>query len=220
MTDTLRSYFTPQANAENAAAMSAYMKDMFPFFGIKSPERKEVIRQFWKENEVPPVEDLPAITRALWEQPEREFQYFGMELWEKYKKNWTESHIEEIEYMISHKSWWDTVDFLATHLVADYFQKFPFQVTPITQKWMASGNMWLQRSCILFQLNYKQKTDKELLYSFIIPLSTSKEFFIQKAIGWSLRQLAKREPETVQTFVANHPLMPLSTREALKHVEE
>jgi 3-methyladenine DNA glycosylase AlkD len=83
---------------------------------------------------------------------------------------------------------------------------------------MASGNFWLQRVCLVFQLNYKGKTDRDLLANVIIPLAGSKEFFIQKAIGWALRQFARYDADWVRDFVATNNLAPLSKREAMKHI--
>lgn len=220
MIQQLRTYYEPYRNPTNAAAMTAYLKGLFPFFGMNSPKRREINRLFLLENTMPNVETLSELTKEAWLQDERDFQHFMMEFWEKYKKEWTEETIVDFEYMISNKSWWDTVDFIATHLVGKYFLLFPHQIQPITEKWMTSGNMWLQRACLIFQLHYKEKTDIDLLYAFILQLNTSKEFFIQKAIGWALRQLAKREPETVRKFVLANKLMPLSKREALKHIGE
>jgi 3-methyladenine DNA glycosylase AlkD len=118
------------------------------------------------------------------------------------------------EELITQKSWWDTVDALAAWQVGDYFKKYPDQIIPYTNKWMDSGNMWLQRTCLIFQLKYKEETDFELLKSLIIPLSDSKEFFIQKAIGWALREYSKLFPQRVMDFASNQPMAKLSYREA------
>jgi 3-methyladenine DNA glycosylase AlkD len=118
--------------------------------------------------------------------------------------------------MITQKSWWDTVDFIAATMVGNYFKKYPEMIKPVTDKWMVSQNMWLQRSCLLFQLKYKAEVNTDLLASFILSLSVSREFFITKAIGWSLRQYSKFDPQWVINFVSKNSLQPLSKREALR----
>ena len=70
----------------------------------------------------------------------------------------------------------------------------------------------------MFQKSYKKDTDTELLSKYILNCNKSKEFFIQKAIGWSLREYAKTNPSWVKEFVNNNTLAPLSKREALKHI--
>ena len=100
------------------------------------------------------------------------------------------------------------------------FTNYPELIVPFTEKWMTSGNMWLQRTAILFQLKYKSQTDTELLFKYIIALDGSKEFFINKAIGWALREYSKTNPDIVIKFVTGHKLAPLSKREALKVINK
>ena len=83
---------------------------------------------------------------------------------------------------------------------------------------MNSENMWLQRVCLIFQLSYRKETDTELMFGYMRQLTHSKEFFIQKAIGWALRQYARTDADAVRNFVENTPMSPLSKREALKHI--
>lgn len=210
--------FTEAQNPKNAIPMKAYMKNKFEYLGIKTPERRELSKPFLTKTSLPAVDDLWPIIKELWEQPEREYQYFAQGLFAKYlhyvKKDW----IDLYESLIIHKSWWDTVDFVAGTLVGDYFMKFPDSIPSVTKKWMQSGNIWLQRSCILFQLKYKKDTDTALLTSFIKPLSDSKEFFIAKAIGWALREYSKTNPDWVLEFVEKNSLQPLSKREAIRRI--
>ncbi len=206
------------ASAENAAPMKAYLKNRFEFFGIKSPERREIFRAFLAENDLPRVEDLEEIIIRLFDLPQREFHYFAIELAGKFKTDWTENSLELFEKMIAAKSWWDSVDSINSVCIKPYFQKFPERRFEITQKWIESENIWFQRLSVIFQLGLKDKTDVELLFRNILQLSRSKEFFVQKAIGWALRDLARTKTETVKTFVAENDLKPLSKREALKNL--
>jgi len=201
---------------EKAAQMSSYMRNMFPFFGISSPERKEIFRQFIKDKGTPAIEEITGIVKALYDRPEREFHYFAMVLADRLSKKMDRNGFKLFDYMVVNKSWWDTVDFIAANSIGSYFRVHSDLILPVTTKWMDSGNIWLQRSCILFQLKYKRATDLELLYSFIGRLNGSDEFFIQKAIGWFLREYSKTDPDEVQRYVSSHCLKPLSRREALR----
>ena len=194
------------------------MKDQFEFFGIQSKQRRELQREFMKKENLPALEQVEDIVKELWELPQREFQYFAMELLEKYMKKVDRDIVTLFEYMILTKSWWDTVDMIAARLVGPVFSRFDDLIVPYTEKWMYYGDMWLQRSAILFQLKYKKKTDTELLFNYIRALADSKEFFIQKAIGWTLREYSKTDPKAVVKFVQSTTLAPLSKREALKVV--
>ncbi|WP_343223684.1 DNA alkylation repair protein [Paenibacillus oenotherae] len=206
------------SDEDKAVAMAAYMRDQFPFLGIKSPERVEATRQFLKEKGTPELEELDAIVRALWKLPEREYQYTALLLMEKRLKKLDASWIGLLEMMITTASWWDTVDIIAGKLVGGLFGRYPELIPEYGDKWIASDNLWLRRSALLFQLGYKGKTDKDLLFGYIRQCADEEEFFIRKAIGWALREYAKTDEHAVRAFVKETPLSALSVREALKRI--
>ncbi|NJN41544.1 MAG: DNA alkylation repair protein [Flammeovirgaceae bacterium] len=216
---SLSAEFKRHANPKIAEGQKAYMKDHFEFYGIKAPVRREIQKPFLVRNFLPPKEKLEGLTKKLWEMNEREYQLFGQELVSKYSKNFSEDDIILLEYMVTHKSWWDTVDFIASHLIGEYFKLYPRLRKKKTREWLASDNIWLQRSALLFQLNYKDKLDTDLLESIIKPLLGSKEFFINKAIGWMLRQYSRTNSQWVLSYVNRTPLHSLSRREALRLIK-
>ena len=209
--------FKQHEDKNRAVSMAKYMKNKFEYFGIPSPLRREISKPFLKKDKLPDIVQIPEIITELWARPQRELQYVAMELLQKYGKrapsHWIDLYVE----LITTKSWWDTVDGLAAWQIGDHFNRFPSQIIPYTMQWMDSGNVWLQRTCLIFQLRYKKNTDFELMKSFIVPLSGHTDFFIRKAIGWALRQYAKVNPEDVKEFVSSQELSNLSKREALKH---
>jgi 3-methyladenine DNA glycosylase AlkD len=220
-------YFQPlaetyqqNAHPENAHWMKKYMKNQFEFFGIKTPDRTRINREFFAGQGLPDSRELETIVDSLMFQPQREFHYFAISLTGKMKKQWTEESWKMMEKMLLTNSWWDTVDALAAGTCGEYFKKYPQLAGEVTGTWNRHDNMWLVRSSILYQLKYKEKTDAERLFGYIRPHLESKEFFIQKAIGWALRQYARTNPEAVLAFANTHPLAPLSRREALKHLGE
>jgi 3-methyladenine DNA glycosylase AlkD len=208
--------FNKNSNLDVATPMAKYMRNKFLYFGIKSPLRKEISKPFLLKNNLPAIQDAPKVINQLWDQPQRELQYFALELLQKYSKTSPADWIDLYEELIIKKSWWDTVDGIAAWNVGDHFQKYPDQIFSYTSKWMNSENMWLQRTCLIFQLRYKGQTDFELMKTFILLLSSSREFFIRKAIGWALRQYSKVDPQVVKEFVAQQPMSNLSKREATK----
>lgn len=219
----MRSYIVPlhkllsqNAHPENPIHMKQYMKDQFEFFGIKSVERKKLTRKFFTAQGIPSKHDYKEVIQELWDLPQREFQYAALDILEHLVKKRIQVKIELLEYLIMTKSWWDTVDWMATRIVGVCFRQNPELITQTYSRWMEIDNIWLQRVCILFQLKYKEKTDVKLLFSTIQELSGSEEFFIQKAIGWALREQLKIDPAVVQKFVDENELAPLSRREALK----
>ena len=128
----------------------------------------------------------------------------------------SEEFIDFYEELIQTKSWWDSVDWIRK-FVGVHFQRFPHLIIPVTEKWMATNNIWLQRICLIFQLTYKEKTNFELMKKYILQLAGSKEFFIQKGAGWALRQYSKTNANGVFDFININPqLAPLTKREGLK----
>lgn len=215
----LQAAFKQNANAENASAMLAYMKGQFAFYGIKSPERREITKSFLAEFGQPVPFD-PEVYHALWNAEQREYQMFALDLLRKQAKKVEKADLGLIEELITTKSWWDTVDGLANWVCGPYFQKFPDQRDKIIPVWVKSDNMWLRRSSIIFQLGFKQKTDFNLLKKNIELNLGNKEFFINKAIGWSLREFGKTEPELVRDYAESmkEKFHPLSYREAVKNL--
>lgn len=215
----LRNFLKSHGNPENVKPMEAYMKNQFKFFGIKTPNRRALVKGFFKEIGMPSIEQLEKYIPILWQQPEREVQFTAQEIVGKYMKIATPDKIELYEYMIVNKSWWDTVDYIAIWLVGTLFKNYPEMIDGHVERWMASGNLWLQRTAILFQNNYKEQTNEDLLFSLCERLGSEKEFFIRKAIGWALREYAYTNPQAVLEFVNSHELSPLSKREAIKRIQ-
>lgn len=219
-TSGLLGLFAKNAQAAEAGKMKAYMRNQFDYFGIKSPVRKELVKQYVAENGKPPAAQLEAIVHDLWQCPQRECQYVAMEWYFSGRKQYEEDSGAFIEYLIREKSWWDTVDFLAAKVAGYYFEKFPEQKTGLLPQWINSDYMWLRRSSLLFQLKYKQKTDTALMSHIIEQNLHDNEFFIKKAIGWLLREYGKTNPQWVQDFVAQHKLKALSEKEALRIIKK
>ena len=215
---SLKTLFEQNANPTQAGPMKKYMRDQFEYLGIKSPQLKTFVRQVIKENGLPSFEELDIVIRELWDLPQREYQYLAISLMERMEKKLPSSAIKTLEYMILHKSWWDTVDNIS-HIVGVHFKRYPDVREKYLTKWRASKDFWLRRTAILFQLDYKEETDFDLLSDIIQENLGSNEFFINKAIGWSLRQYARIDPKAVKKFVKSTPLHPLSRREAMKHLE-
>lgn len=217
---SLEKAFTENSNIKNAVAMSKYMKNKFTFFGIKTEERRRVFKNIWAENEKEVLENTRKIALLLYSKNEREFHYCAIELLIKnLKNNYQAEDIELVEKLIITNSWWDSVDVIAKFILGGYLLQFPLETNTVINRFSSSDNMWLNRSAILFQLGYKEKTNFDLLKSVCDKHKSSTEFFIQKAIGWALREYAKTNPEAVQDFVSICNLKKLSEKEALKNIK-
>jgi len=211
----VRSTFRKQGNPEIAQGQMAYMRHQFEFFGLKAPIWMALTKEIHRTNGLPEEEDLQQLARLCLADDHRELHYFALETVQKSLKKQPADFLTFLEELVTTRSWWDTVDWLAK-LIGIHLLRFPELRQAACARWLASGNIWLQRISMIFQLNYRQKTDTVLLFHNIRQLAGSKEFFIQKGAGWALRQYAKTDPEAVKAFVAHNHLAPLTRREALK----
>ncbi|MEO7175859.1 MAG: DNA alkylation repair protein [Saprospiraceae bacterium] len=201
-----------------AVAMSKYMRDLFPFFGVNSPMRKQIVKDFIADIGKPSIDDIPGLFELLWETPQREAQYLVRDLGEKYLKNSSPSWFPMYESFISRKSWWDTIDFVVPALMYPILSEDQDLRYEASERWNQSDNLWLVRASLIYQLKFKEKIDFEQLKRFILNHAESKEFFVQKAAAWALRQHAYLDSQAVIDFVQSTNLPSLTKREALKHV--
>ncbi len=209
----------PHRNEARAKAMSAYMRNQFPFLGIVSPKRKLLTKTAFLETGALKKPFDETLVLELWASPEREYQYVACDYLECFRKKLELQHLDLLERLVLTKSWWDTVDSLV-HNVGAIGLKYP-ESTPILERWAQTENFWLRRAAILHQLGLKSKTDESKLFKFILENAHDSEFFIRKAIGWALREYSYVNPEAVKNFVLEHQheLSSLSKREALKALE-
>lgn len=215
----LETAFQENHHPENAFAMAKYMRNHFSFFGIKTENRRLIFKTLCKENSKEIGENSRAIASELLSKTQRELHYCAIEiLIKQLKGNYKKEDIQLIEKFIVTNSWWDSVDTIAKYILGEYLQEFPLETENVIERFSNSENMWLNRSAILYQLGYKQKTNFDLLQSECEKHKNSNEFFIQKAIGWALREYAKTNPQAVKNYVANTNLKPLSRKEALKNI--
>lgn len=215
----VRDTFREKGNPEMAQTQMWYLRNQFEFFGLKMPQWMALTKEIHQQNGIPEDEDLKTLARLCFEDDHREMHYFALQTVEKALKKQPPEFIDFLEELILSRSWWDTVDWV-NKLVGQHFRRFPELTRPVTERWMDSGNMWLQRVCLIFQLTYKDKTDTALLFDYVQRVAGSKEFFLQKGAGWALRQYSRTDPEAVRQFVATHRLAPLTRREALRLIKD
>ncbi len=209
--------FIENRNEDNAKYMKAYMKDNFEYLGIKTPLRKELEKEFLKEKSKEALIDKELV-RELWRNEYREFQYVALDYLVKQKKKLQKEDITFIRELIVTKPWWDTIDLIASHLVGEICKKYPELINEYILNWSTDENMWIRRTAILYQLKYKQDTDRNILEKVIKYNIEDEEFFIRKAIGWALREYSKTNKDWVSEFVANNRLSKLSEKEASKYL--
>jgi 3-methyladenine DNA glycosylase AlkD len=222
----LTEFFEPFRNTKRAQTASAYMRDQFPFIGMRTEIRRSAQKSWIDslktlEDRTPDsYRDRWLIIRALWEKEERDYQHVAIDLLNSWpKKFFFEDDAIELEWILNQKSWWDSIDSIASNYLGKWALVFPEKARETFEKWRYHESFWLQRSCLIYQLKYKDEVDSAYLENLIQQMNDNKEFFIQKAIGWSLRQLSKYKPEEVVQILSNNPIKGLALREASKYLD-
>jgi 3-methyladenine DNA glycosylase AlkD len=203
--------------------MQAYMKSEMPFLGVPSTPMRAAVRAVFAGHGLASAEQWRKDVLGLWRgATHREERYAALVLCgdRRAKAFQRMDALPMYEELIVTGAWWDYVDDIAAHRLGAVLEHEPKPMRAAMLKWSRDEDMWKRRASIICQLTFKQETDLELLYACIEPSLESKEFFLRKAIGWSLRQYAKTDPREVKRYVkANEArLSGLSRREALKNL--
>jgi 3-methyladenine DNA glycosylase AlkD len=217
--DRLVRTYAAARDPERAASAAAYMRDQFRFLGLPAPTQRALSRSVTAGLPAPDEDDLRTVALACWELDEREYQYFAC--------GWLRSHVRvpgpgflaTARTLITTKSWWDTVDSLATRFVGGLVRRHPVLAGEM-DAWAADANLWLVRTAILYQLHYGAETDTDRLFGYCTRQAGHPDFFVRKAIGWALRHYARTDPDAVRRYLADNAdrLSGLSIREASKHL--
>ncbi len=204
-------------NAEVALQMARYMRNQFSFLGIKTPERRAITSPYFKEAKLSQEIDW-AFVEACWNKPYREAQLVAIDYLKDMEKHLVLADIEKIKSLLIKKSWWDTVDGFH-RMIGDMALRYP-EIEELMIQWSLDKNIWLRRIAINHQMLQKEKVDTDLLKEILDNNLGQEEFFINKAIGWMLRDYSKTNPTWVRDYIAanKEKLSKLSIREGSKYL--
>ncbi|MDF1489891.1 DNA alkylation repair protein [Tessaracoccus caeni] len=215
--DALLADFREHADPVKADGMRAYMRDQFDFLGVPTPLRKTLTKVSFAESRTAAAVDWGFVD-ACWECPYRELQYVAVGYLSTVSRLLGPNDVDRLKRLAQTKSWWDTIDGL-DRIVGDIALAHP-HVNETLLEWSIDDDFWLRRIAIDHQLQRKGRMDTALLERIIVNNLGQKEFFVNKAIGWALRDYSKTDPEWVRRFVETYRdrLAPLSIREGTKYV--
>ncbi|MCI3929169.1 DNA alkylation repair protein [Streptomyces sp. AN091965] len=217
--DRLTTIYAEAAEPARAAEMRAYMKDVAPFLGLASGVRRDLARAVLAGTPRPEEADCAALALRCWRLPEREYHYFAVDYLRRHVKRCSSGFLPVARHLVTTVPWWDTVDLLAAHVVGGLVAA-DRELAADMDAWSADDDLWAVRTALLHQLRHKERTDSDRLFAYCARQAGHPDFFVRKAIGWSLREYAKTDPDAVRAFVERHraALSPLSVREALKNI--
>ena len=209
--------FEENRNELLAESMSKYMKDKFRFLGVRATTRTEIYKKYFPDTRKTKIIDWDFV-ESCWNKEEREFQYVVVYYLKAMQKFLKREDISKLKYLIVTKSWWDTVDLLAKVIGSLVIRIEGYD--KIMLEWSKDSNIWLRRVAILYQLSLKDKVDEIILDKILVDNLGDNEFFINKAVGWALRDYSKFNPEWVREFIKKNKdnMANLSIREASKYI--
>ncbi|MEV5439802.1 DNA alkylation repair protein [Streptomyces sp. NPDC052682] len=217
--ERLTAAYAAAADPERAVSMRAYMRDVAPFLGLTTPNRRALSRTVLAGTPRPDEADCAAIALRCWELPHREYHYFAVDYLRRHVRHLSSGFLPVARHLISTVPWWDTVDLLAAHVVGALVAADP-ELAGDMDAWIGEDDLWLVRAALLHQLRYKEHTDSGRLFAYCLRQAGHEDFFVRKAIGWCLREYAKTDQAAVRGFLAREGdrFAPLTVREALKNV--
>ncbi len=209
--------FEANKNDKQAEQMAKYMKNKFSFYGIKTPLRRALYKDFLKDEKQNSAIDWKFLDQCYGDE-HREFQYLAIDYLTAMRKMLCYDDVFIILKYIKLKQWWDTIDQF-DRLIGN-IGLVDSRINDLMIEWSKNDDMWLRRLAIDHQLLRKEKTNTHLLEQILLNNLESEEFFINKAIGWSLRDYSKTNPDWVRDFIKKHKakMSSLSIKEASKYL--
>ena len=212
----LKKNFEKRANEDNAIQMAKYLRNQFVFYGLKSPARRDAYHQILKDEKKQIDWDL---LDQAWNDKHRDMQYFVCDYLLAMEKYVSYDDLFKIEHYVRTKQWWDTIDSLMK--LYGYVGLKDQRVDQLMLDWSKDPDKWVRRVAIEHQLLRKDRINTALLSQILENNLESDEFFINKAIGWALRDYSKTNPEWLSDFIDgnyNH-LAKLSITEGSKYLK-
>lgn len=220
----IENIYKSHADPERAKKMAAYMRNKFNFYGLHAGLRRELSKTYIREGKKAKSIDRTLLT-DLFSNKYREINYFGLDLLKVQSHLLTIGDFENLVGLAQIRPWWDTIDNIDSIIggLGHGDREFEEKILDLA----SNDNFWLRRIAIGHQRKYKYQTDTDLLAKIIkinldIPAKDKDEkFFIDKAIGWALREYSKTNSTWVGSFLheESKALAPLTIREASKYMK-
>lgn len=205
------------SNEEEAKSMSKTVREQFDFLGVKVIARREATYPIFDKNPPKDGDELALRVTDMWGQPYREIQYAACDYLFRHKHLLGGQHLNFLKHLIKTRSWKDTVDVVSTSVLGDLVWRFPVLRAKIAA-WIRDPNIWIRRSAILFQIQYRDRTDWEMLRDFCAHCAQDEDYYIRNSIGRALAEYARINPMEVRKFVLNTPFAPTTAQEVLKSI--
>jgi len=224
LVSAIRAALVAGGDPEGALQQQRYMKSTLPYRGFTSPRLKALLRPLLAEHPPADPDSWEATVRTLWDEATHREEWYAALAVARHReaRAWlAPASMPLFRHLVVTGAWWDVVDETATHLVGPALVAHRAELTAVLREWAIDADLWVRRTAVICQVGRKEATDTDLLRHAIEANVDDRTFWLRKAIGWALRDLARTDPDWVRAEVARHGdrLSGLSRREALKHLE-
>jgi 3-methyladenine DNA glycosylase AlkD len=197
----VRAALAEAGDPERAAAQQAYMKSDLPYVGLTAPELRGMLRPLLVEHRFVDRGSWEAAVVELWDDVTHREEWYAAVALLRHRsyRGWIDPDtLPLLEHLVRTGAWWDVVDEIASHLVGQVLLDDRDALTPVMDAWAVDpGSLWIRRTAMLAQLRHGEEADADLLARVLVAnlddTAYGKEFFIRKALGWSLRQHARTD---------------------------
>ena len=215
------------ASPERAVQEKAYLKSQLEFLGVGIPRIRAAAMAALKILETQQkitAQQLRALTLAAYATRSHDARAIALAVLEKRAKQLTAADLPWLEDVLRRSFSWAYVDQIAVHAVGQIVRREPDAAKAVLAQWATDDDFWLRRTALLALLGEMRAGgafDRRIFEAWATPMFSEKEFFIRKAIGWVLRDVAGKDPDWVRGFLERHAaqMSPLSLREARRGVE-
>lgn len=223
LTEQFRVTLDKLRDSKRAKQEKAYLKSPDEFYGVSVWEINNIVKEFRRKNPTLEKDKLFRLVNNLWKSSYHEEKTLALKLLEAYNSYLSLKDMQLLEEMLKHSSGWAHIDEISCHLVSAILAKNK-KAFNYLREWSDSDNFWMRRAAVISQilLFREGKGDKVLFFEIAEKLLPEKEFFIRKAIGWTLREMSKVDPESVAGFLKKYKekASPLTIREGARRLPE
>ena len=210
----------PLGNPERAVAEKRYLKSDLEFLGVGVPGIRSVTKRVYRRQPALDRSSMLAVVTELWGEPVHERRMAALEILGFYQDRLQPADIRLIERLIRESKTWAYVDSIAIALAGPLVERFP-DLTRVLDRWSTDPDFWVRRSALLaLLLPLKRGGDFGRFARYAEPMLREREFFIRKAIGWVLREVAKSRPQLVYDWLRPRSTMAsgVTVREAVRYL--
>ena len=188
--------------AERAEHEKAYLKSDLAHYGTSVPAIRSVAKAVRRRAPDLGHDELVALVLALWAAPVHERRMVAVELLELYSDRLVADDMAVLEQLLREARTWALVDGLAASVVGPLLER-DAEAAAVLDRWAVDEDFWIRRSALLALLVALRRGegDFERFSRYADAMLGEREFFIRKAIGWVLRDTARKRPDMIYDWL-------------------